>query len=52
VEVRTGLTDGLATEVTGSELREGQTVVVRVRSAAEAADAASPFTPQFFGERR
>ncbi|HYD53204.1 MAG TPA: efflux RND transporter periplasmic adaptor subunit [Gemmatimonadaceae bacterium] len=48
VRVRTGLTDGSKTVVTGRDLKEGTSIVVGggATQAAQAAPSASPFTPQ------
>lgn len=49
VEVRTGLTDGVSTEIVEGELRAGEAVIVGEPAPAEAAGTASPFTPNVFG---
>jgi HlyD family secretion protein len=52
LEVDVGLSDGLQTEITGGELREGHRVVIGEELPAEAEGAASPFAPQIFGGGR
>jgi HlyD family secretion protein len=50
IHVRTGLTDGTVTEVSGKELSEGMEVIVGERitdSGGAASGAATPFTPTF-----
>jgi HlyD family secretion protein len=53
IRVTTGLSDGSQTEIQGDKLSEGMEIVVgeAVRTAA-GNEAASPFTPQVFGNRR
>ncbi|MFO0798213.1 MAG: efflux RND transporter periplasmic adaptor subunit [Gemmataceae bacterium] len=52
VEVRTGLTDGVSTEVVEGALRAGDPVVVGEPVRAEAGATTSPFTPNVFGGKR
>jgi hypothetical protein len=51
VPVRTGLNDGIQTEVEGEGLTEGMQVVTgeQVKGAAEPAKTVNPFTPQIPG---
>jgi HlyD family secretion protein len=51
-EVRTGLTDGILTEVVEGELHEGQVVVVGQKSQAGGAGTVSPFTPNIVGGKK
>ncbi len=48
VEVRTGLSDGLVTEIVGGELAEGQAVVLGEVAEADSGTS-NPFTPKMFG---
>ena len=48
IEVRTGLSDGSATEVSGSGVEEGLEVVIGVQGAASAAPAAKGGAPRLF----
>ena len=57
VEVKAGLSDGVATEVAGEELKEGMEVVIGVtqngnNSAGGAATTTNPFQPRFGGGSR
>ena len=48
IDVRTGITDGAATEISGEGVQEGLEVVVGEESAADAAaDTTNPFAPKF-----
>jgi HlyD family secretion protein len=50
VPVRTGLTDGVQTEILSGELEQGEPIVIGARRAAKADDAsATPFAPKMFG---
>jgi HlyD family secretion protein len=52
VEVRTGLTDGLLTEVVAGELSEGQQVVVGEAASARGSGPTNPFAPNIFGGKK
>jgi HlyD family secretion protein len=52
VAVKPGLTDGLATEIVGGVLHDGEPVVIGESSVAEAGGEASPFAPRLFGGGR
>ncbi|MCE9562068.1 MAG: efflux RND transporter periplasmic adaptor subunit [Planctomycetes bacterium] len=52
VEIRTGLTDGLVTEVIGGELVEGQEAVVSEATQTGAGGTTNPFTPNIFGGKK
>lgn len=52
LEVHVGLTDGVLTEVSGDDLREGQHIVVGESSPEQAEATTSPFAPRMFGGRR
>jgi multidrug efflux pump subunit AcrA (membrane-fusion protein) len=50
VEVRTGLSDGLMTEITGGDLKQGQQIIIGVQPVGRKAPAggretANPFMP-------
>lgn len=53
VQVKTGLTDGASTEVSGEEVTEGMEIVIgeQVASAARPAGSANPFVPQIPSRR-
>ena len=48
VEVRTGLTDGTATEISGPEVREGMEVIAGIQLPAAAAPAPKAVAPRMF----
>ena len=48
IEVRTGLTDGTATEISGAGVQEGLEVITGIQSAASAAPAAKSGAPRLF----
>jgi HlyD family secretion protein len=52
VPVQVGLSDGLTTEITSGDLREGEPLVVGERAATEGEGEASPFAPRLFGGGR
>jgi HlyD family secretion protein len=52
IKVRTGLTDGTNTEITGGDLAEGSEVVVGMAHREETTKATNPFTPQMFGGKK
>lgn len=52
VEVSTGLSDGLVTEVVQGELTEEQQVVVSEAAQGEAGGTTNPFAPNIFGGKR
>jgi HlyD family secretion protein len=52
IEVKTGLSDGLVTEIVGGELREGQLVVVGEVRQGNGRGTTNPFTPNIIGGRR
>jgi HlyD family secretion protein len=52
LEVELGPTDGLLTDITGSEVTEGLEVVTGEYRDNSTADAKNPFAPQFFGKKR
>jgi HlyD family secretion protein len=53
VLVKTGATDGVKTEVTGDDLKEGMKVVMgEVRQADASAKTVNPFQPQIFNRRQ
>lgn len=49
VGIKTGLTDGVQTEVVSGDLNEGDVIVVGARRTSKSEDAANPFTPKMFG---
>jgi HlyD family secretion protein len=49
VEVQTGLTDGMVTEVVGGDLQAGQLVIVGAANQGGASGTANPFSPNLFG---
>lgn len=51
VDVRTGLTDGLSTEIVAGDIGEGQLVVVGQAATAETGTS-NPFTPNIFGGKK
>jgi HlyD family secretion protein len=52
IEVKTGLSDGLLTEITAGELREGQLVVVGEVRQTDGSGTTNPFTPNIIGGKR
>src|SRR5207302_7377904 len=48
VKVKIGLTDGVNTEITGGDLKEGASVVLGERRQQEDDATSNPFTPQMF----
>ena len=52
VKVRIGLTDGVHTEILGSELKEGTPVVTGEARANGEGSSSNPFTPQMFGAKK
>jgi hypothetical protein len=52
VEVQVAATDGLLTEISGSDVSEGMEVVTGENRENTTADAKNPFAPQFFGKKR
>src|SRR3972149_50058 len=52
VEVEVGVTDGLQTEVSGSELKEGMEVVLGESYAGYEEETTNPFAPRIFRRRR
>jgi HlyD family secretion protein len=52
VEITTGLSDGLVTEVVQGDVTEGEVVVVSEATSGEAGGTKNPFAPQIFGGKR
>jgi HlyD family secretion protein len=52
LKVRTGLTDGINTEIISDELQEGEEVVTGENHAETAGGASNPFTPKFNFNRK
>jgi HlyD family secretion protein len=53
IKVRTGLTDGLNTEIVGGDINQGDAVVVGENRATDAAGGVTnPFTPKMFGPKK
>ncbi|MFL5243664.1 MAG: HlyD family secretion protein [Gemmataceae bacterium] len=53
IKVKTGLTDGLNTEIVGGDIEQGRAVVVGENRASDAAGGVSnPFTPKMFGGKK